>query len=89
MAALDQVFERAAWVLEAVVGKRPFATVTALHQAMLEAFEAAPYRRRFDLLAGGIDHLAAGLAARKTAMSGRIAPRTGARRPRHAQRRRG
>ena len=39
---LAEVFERAAWVAEAVAPLRPFATVTALHDAMLAAVAAAP-----------------------------------------------
>ncbi len=42
---LAEVFERAAWVAEAVAPLRPFATVTALHDAMLAAVAAAPTRR--------------------------------------------
>jgi 2-oxo-4-hydroxy-4-carboxy-5-ureidoimidazoline decarboxylase len=68
--ALDQVFERAPWVIEAVVARRPFATVSAMHEAMVDAFRAAPRERQRVLLASGIDRLAAGLAARTSAMSG-------------------
>jgi 2-oxo-4-hydroxy-4-carboxy-5-ureidoimidazoline decarboxylase len=37
-----EVFERAVWVAEAVAPLRPFATVRALHDAMLAAVVAAP-----------------------------------------------
>ena len=39
---LAEVFERAAWVAEAVAPLRPFATVTALHDAMLAVVARAP-----------------------------------------------
>ena len=42
VALLGEVFERAAWVAETVAPLRPFATVTALHGAMLAAVVAAP-----------------------------------------------
>jgi 2-oxo-4-hydroxy-4-carboxy-5-ureidoimidazoline decarboxylase len=40
--ALDGVFEHATWVAEAAAPRRPFATVAALHIALIEAVEAAP-----------------------------------------------
>jgi 2-oxo-4-hydroxy-4-carboxy-5-ureidoimidazoline decarboxylase len=42
---LGDVFERAPWIAEAVVGKGPFPSVTALHQAMLAELVAAPADR--------------------------------------------
>jgi 2-oxo-4-hydroxy-4-carboxy-5-ureidoimidazoline decarboxylase len=40
-AALGDIFEHAPWVAESAYLKRPFATVTALHEAMLAALTAA------------------------------------------------
>jgi 2-oxo-4-hydroxy-4-carboxy-5-ureidoimidazoline decarboxylase len=42
VAALDGVFEHAAWVAETVAAQRPFATVIALHDALMAAVNAAP-----------------------------------------------
>jgi 2-oxo-4-hydroxy-4-carboxy-5-ureidoimidazoline decarboxylase len=42
VAAVGDAFEHASWVAEAVQGKRPFATVTDLHEAMIAAVRAAP-----------------------------------------------
>ncbi len=39
--AVGEVFEHAAWVAEAAFGARPFATVAALHEAMLHAIGSA------------------------------------------------
>ena len=41
-AAAGDTFERAPWIADAVAAKRPFATVTALHEAMMGALRAAP-----------------------------------------------
>jgi 2-oxo-4-hydroxy-4-carboxy-5-ureidoimidazoline decarboxylase len=41
-AALDGVFEHAPWVAAAAAANRPFATVTALHDALMAATFAAP-----------------------------------------------
>jgi 2-oxo-4-hydroxy-4-carboxy-5-ureidoimidazoline decarboxylase len=40
-AALGDIFEHAPWVAEGAFAKRPFATVTALHEAMLAGLTAA------------------------------------------------
>ena len=40
--ALGDVFEHAQWLAEAAAARRPFATVTDLHQAMLTVLAAAP-----------------------------------------------
>src|ERR1700733_5227301 len=40
-ATLGDIFEHAPWVAESAYLKRPFATVTALHEAMLAALTAA------------------------------------------------
>jgi 2-oxo-4-hydroxy-4-carboxy-5-ureidoimidazoline decarboxylase len=42
VAALDGVFEHAAWVAETAAAQRPFATVIALHDALMAAVNAAP-----------------------------------------------
>ncbi len=39
------MFEHAPWVAESVAGARPFLTVTALHDALMQAVEAAPAER--------------------------------------------
>jgi len=46
VALLGPVFEHAPWVAETVAGRRPFPTVTALHEAMIAAVRAAPVERR-------------------------------------------
>jgi 2-oxo-4-hydroxy-4-carboxy-5-ureidoimidazoline decarboxylase len=51
-AALDGVFEHASWVAEAAASQRPFATVTALHDAMMAVVRAAPAEIRADFLRG-------------------------------------
>jgi 2-oxo-4-hydroxy-4-carboxy-5-ureidoimidazoline decarboxylase len=42
VAALDGVFEHAAWVAQTTAARRPFATVAALHDALMAAIHAAP-----------------------------------------------
>lgn len=46
VAALDGVFEHAPWVAEAAAARRPFATVAALHDDLMDAVRAAPAERR-------------------------------------------
>jgi 2-oxo-4-hydroxy-4-carboxy-5-ureidoimidazoline decarboxylase len=41
VAALGAIYEHSPWVAEAVAGKRPFATLAALHEAMSSALRAA------------------------------------------------
>ncbi len=50
VARLGGVFERSPWVAESVAAARPFATVEALHQAMVEAVRRAPPERQLSLL---------------------------------------
>jgi 2-oxo-4-hydroxy-4-carboxy-5-ureidoimidazoline decarboxylase len=50
--ALGAVFENAPWVAEQAASARPFATVTALHEAMLAAVHAAPPDRVMSFLRG-------------------------------------
>jgi len=61
-AAIGDTFEHAPWVAEAAANKRPFATVTALHEAMMGAVRAAPRPRQLAFLNGHPD--LAGKAAR-------------------------
>jgi 2-oxo-4-hydroxy-4-carboxy-5-ureidoimidazoline decarboxylase len=66
-AALGDVYEHASWVAEAAQQRRPFATLQALHEAMLSAVRAAPSDRRLALIKGHPD--LAGKAARAGAMT--------------------
>jgi len=50
VAALGGVFEHSPWVAEAVWPQRPFATVAALHSAMVEAVFDAPEDARLALI---------------------------------------
>ena len=52
VAALGDVFEHAPWVAEATVAGRPYATVTALHDAMAAAVRAAPPEQQLAFIAG-------------------------------------
>ncbi|MGL4635612.1 MAG: 2-oxo-4-hydroxy-4-carboxy-5-ureidoimidazoline decarboxylase [Beijerinckiaceae bacterium] len=49
---LADVFEHAPWVAEAAYQQRPFATVTALHDAMMAAVRAAPEATQLAFLRG-------------------------------------
>ena len=59
LAHCGAVFEHSPWVAEAAWRQRPFASVDALHQAMMDTVRAAPRVRQFELvrahpeLAGG------------------------------------
>ncbi len=68
VAALGEVFEHAPWVAEKAAAARPFATVSALHDAMLAAVYAAPDATQLAFLRG---HPELGGAA---ARGGQIAP---------------
>ena len=61
-AAVGDTFELAPWVAEAAAAKRPFATVAALHEAMMGAVRAAPRERQLAFVCGHPD--LAGKAAR-------------------------
>ncbi|QKV18785.1 2-oxo-4-hydroxy-4-carboxy-5-ureidoimidazoline decarboxylase [Oricola thermophila] len=50
VSALGGIFEHSPWVAEAVVGKRPFASVAALHAAMVAAIEAAGTEAQLKLI---------------------------------------
>ncbi|MBX8813616.1 2-oxo-4-hydroxy-4-carboxy-5-ureidoimidazoline decarboxylase [Pseudochrobactrum algeriensis] len=62
VSALGGVFEHSPWVAEAVAGGRPFASVSALHQAMVQAVEKAGVTKQLALIRAHPD--LAGKAAR-------------------------
>ncbi|TCK23796.1 2-oxo-4-hydroxy-4-carboxy-5-ureidoimidazoline decarboxylase [Ancylobacter aquaticus] len=65
--ALDGVFEHAPWVAQAAFARAPFATVEALHDALMAAVRARPEAERVAFVAGHPD--LAGKAARAGAMA--------------------
>jgi 2-oxo-4-hydroxy-4-carboxy-5-ureidoimidazoline decarboxylase len=67
MAALGDVYEHAPWVAQAALKQRPFATLAALHAAMMDAVRAAPPEQRLTLIKGHPD--LAGKAARAGTMT--------------------
>src|SRR5262247_2734767 len=67
MAALGDVYEHAPWVAQAASRQRPFATLAALHAAMMAAVRAAPPDQQLALINGHPD--LAGKAARAGAMT--------------------
>ena len=52
IATTGDVFEHAAWVAEAAAGQRPFATVAALHDAMMHAVRTAPPAQQLAFISG-------------------------------------
>src|SRR5262245_5594943 len=52
VAAVGDIFEHAPWVAEAAFAARPFATVAALHEAMLRAVRQAPNERQLGFIRG-------------------------------------
>lgn len=50
VAALAGIFERSPWVAEGVVARRPFASIEALHEAMVDVVRRAPIERQLALL---------------------------------------
>ena len=52
VAALGEVFEHAPWVAEAAAAGRPYPTVTALHDAMMQAVRQAPAERQAAFIGG-------------------------------------
>ena len=62
IAALGGIFEHSPWVAEDVAGDRPFASVSVLHQAMVEAVEKAGVKKQLTLIRAHPD--LAGKAAR-------------------------
>jgi 2-oxo-4-hydroxy-4-carboxy-5-ureidoimidazoline decarboxylase len=67
MAALGDVYEHAPWVAHAAASQRPFASLAALHGAMLAAVRAASAEQQLALIKGHPD--LAGKAARAGAMT--------------------
>jgi 2-oxo-4-hydroxy-4-carboxy-5-ureidoimidazoline decarboxylase len=67
VATLGDLFEHAPWVAEAAFDKRPFATVSDLHDAMMQAVLASPRERQIAFLKGHPD--LAGKAARAGAIA--------------------
>src|SRR5260370_2866123 len=66
-ASIGDTFERAPWVAEATAAGRPFAKVTAVHDAMMGALRLAPRERQLEFLRGHPD--LAGKAARSGALT--------------------
>ena len=66
--AVGETFELAPWVAAAAHAKRPFATVTDLHAAMMGAVRAAPRDLQLDFLRNHPD--LAGKAAQAGAITG-------------------
>ena len=64
---LGDIYEHAPWVAEAVLAQRPFASLAALHEAMMAAVRSAPAEQRTALLKGHPD--LAGKAARAGTMT--------------------
>ena len=65
---LGEIFEHAPWVASYASDARPFATVTALHDAMMRSVERAPLAVRLEFLRGHPD------LAGKAARAGTMAP---------------
>ena len=84
-AAVGDTFERAPWVAEATAAKRPFATVSALHEAMMGSLGAQPRERQLEFLRGHPD--LAGKAARAGDDHRALEGRAGECRPRLPRRR--
>ena len=66
-AALGDIFEHSPWVAQQAATRRPFATLKALHDAMVAAVRAAPAETRLALVKAHPD--LAGKAARSGAMT--------------------
>ncbi|QIB34142.1 2-oxo-4-hydroxy-4-carboxy-5-ureidoimidazoline decarboxylase [Ancylobacter pratisalsi] len=68
VAALDGVFEHAPWIAAAAYGERPFASVAALHEALMAAVWIAPTDQQIAFVSAHPD------LAGKAARAGDIAP---------------
>jgi 2-oxo-4-hydroxy-4-carboxy-5-ureidoimidazoline decarboxylase len=71
-AALGGVFEHSPWVAQAAAVHRPFATVAALHEAMITAVRGASHAQQLEFLCrhpelGGLEARAGSLTADSTA----------------------
>src|SRR5437763_14924901 len=67
VAAVGDVFEHAPWIAERAYAARPFATVAALHGAMMQALRSAPRNEQLAFLRGHPE--LAGKVARAGAMT--------------------
>ena len=67
VAAVGDIFEHAPWVAERAYATRPFATVAALHDAMMHVIRSAPRAEQLTLLRGHPE--LAGKVARAGAMT--------------------
>ena len=67
VAAVGDVFEHAPWVAERAHAARPFATIAALHEAMMQAVRTAPRAEQLAFLRGHPE--LAGKVARAGAMT--------------------
>jgi 2-oxo-4-hydroxy-4-carboxy-5-ureidoimidazoline decarboxylase len=67
VAAVGDIFEHGPWVAERAHAARPFATVAALHDAMMQAVRAAPRAEQLAFLRGHPE--LAGKVARAGAMT--------------------
>jgi 2-oxo-4-hydroxy-4-carboxy-5-ureidoimidazoline decarboxylase len=67
VAAMGDVYEQSPWVAQAASKQRPFATLAALHAAMMAAVRAAPPDQQLALIKGHPD--LAGKAARAGALT--------------------
>jgi 2-oxo-4-hydroxy-4-carboxy-5-ureidoimidazoline decarboxylase len=67
IAALGDIYEHAPWVAQAAFARRPFPTLMALHEAMMQAVRAAAPEERRALISGHPD--LAGKAARAGTMT--------------------
>ena len=66
--AVGDIFEHASWVAERAYAARPFATVAALHEAMMQVVRAAPYADQLAFVRGHPE--LGGKVARAGAMTG-------------------
>jgi 2-oxo-4-hydroxy-4-carboxy-5-ureidoimidazoline decarboxylase len=67
VAAVGEIFEHAPWIAERAYAARPFATVAALHDAMMHVVRSAPRDEQFAFLRGHPE--LAGKVARAGAMT--------------------
>jgi len=67
VAAVGHIFEHAPWVADGAYAARPFGSVAALHDAMMQAVRAAPRDQQLAFLRGHPD--LAGKVARAGAMT--------------------
>jgi 2-oxo-4-hydroxy-4-carboxy-5-ureidoimidazoline decarboxylase len=76
-ATLGEVFEHSPWVAERAWARRPFGSVDALHNAMLDAVRTAPAEKQLALIRAhpelaGREAAAATLTADSTSEQGRL-----------------